>query len=210
MQGEGAMYYTKAVTAAVVLLVGGLTWAQEWIEYVERAQRFSVNFPREPETRDIDYVSERGAVFPARVFSVQNGPSYYAITVVDFTEPGKYDEPTDKTDDTSTERLWILDQRASVAQAARHFRQRGGEVTFDAWHDIDRVEGHMLQITNADESRTFAGIYLHASRLYILEAAVPKGSPPPGMFQQSLSFLDEAGNRVRYDLAADGSRTRIR
>jgi len=27
---------------------------------------------------------------------------------------------------------------------------------------------------------------------------VPERAPPPGLFQQSLSFLDEAGNRVRY------------
>jgi len=71
-------------------------------------------------------------------------------------------------------------------------------VTYDAWHYIDLVAGHQLQLTNADRSRTFASIYLHDSRLYILEATVSSGAPPPGLFQQSLKFLDEEGNGVRY------------
>jgi hypothetical protein len=82
-------------------------------------------------------------------------------------------------------------------------------VTYDAWHHIDLVEGHQLQITNTDRSRTYASMYFHQGRLYILEATVPPGSLPQGLFQQSLSFLDEDGNRIRYQLFADGSRTRV-
>lgn len=88
---------------------------------------------------------------------------------------------------------------ASIDYVAWQFRQRDAEVTYDAWHYIDLVSGHQLQLTNRDGSRTFAGIYLHESRLYILEATVPAGAPPPGLFQQSLVFLDEAGNPVRYN-----------
>jgi hypothetical protein len=54
-------------------------------------------------------------------------------------------------------------------------------------------------MTNPDRSRTFAGIYLHESRLYILEATAPEDAPPPGLFQQSLTLLDEKGARVRYN-----------
>ena len=28
--------------------------------------------------------------------------------------------------------------------------------------------------------------------------SLPQKAPPPGLFQQSLGFLDEAGNHVRY------------
>ena len=63
---------------------------------------------------------------------------------------------------------WEIDIRASVAYAATSFRQRGGEVTYDAYHYIDRIEGHQLQITNEDNSRTYAAMYLHARRLYIV------------------------------------------
>ena len=102
----------------------------------------------------------------------------------------------------------IADVLGSIAFAAWNIRKRGGEVTYDAFHTVDFIEGHLLQITNADQSRSFAGIYLHASRLYILEATVPKGSPPPGHFQQSLGIFDEKGERVRYNLDADGNRAR--
>jgi hypothetical protein len=39
---------------------------------------------------------------------------------------------------------------------------------------------------------------MHENRLYILEGTVPKGAPAPGLFQQSLQFLDKEGKRVRY------------
>ncbi|NIW23366.1 MAG: hypothetical protein GWN29_01725 [Gammaproteobacteria bacterium] len=49
-----------------------------------------------------------------------------------------------------------------------------------------------------DSSRTYAGIYLHDNRLYIIEATVAQGTPPPGMFQQGLRFIDDQGRRIRY------------
>ena len=96
---------------------------------------------------------------------------------------------------------WRIDIMASIQYAATTlFRQReGATVTYDAWHYIDLVEGHQLQLTNADESRSFVGIYLHENRLYVVEATVPRRAPQPGLFQQNLSFLDEAGERVRHD-----------
>jgi len=39
---------------------------------------------------------------------------------------------------------------------------------------------------------------MHENRLYILEGTVPANAPPPGLFQQSLQFLDKDGNRIRY------------
>ena len=64
--------------------------------------------------------------------------------------------------------------------------------------NLDLVEGHQLQLTNADGSRTFAAIHMHANRLYILEGTVPKGAPQPALFQQSLGFIDKDGKRIRY------------
>ena len=113
----------------------------------------------------------------------------------------------DKTEAATGPTNWLYDQRASVARAAREFRQRGGEVTYDAWSHIDRAEGLQLQITNTDGSRTFAGIYLNGntSRLYVLEATVAARSPLPGLFQQSLRLLNEEGSeRIRYLLSAHG------
>lgn len=201
----------KLGAVAIGLLVSARLLAQGWIEYADREQFFSVNFPGEPEISEIDYRSEFGAIYPARVYAVQQRSSAFSVTVVDFTEAKvPHQEPDDKTDDTNPRSLWIYDQLSSIAQAARGFRQRGGEVTLDAWHNIDRVSGHMLQIANEDGSRTFAAMYLHSNRLYILEATVPANAPPPGLFQASLSFLDDEGRAIRYELDPDGTRTRIR
>ena len=95
-----------------------------------------------------------------------------------------------------------------MAYAAWNLRQRGGEITYDAYHYINLIEGHQLQMTNSDQSRTFAAIYLHDSRLYIVEATVPAGSIPPGLFQQSLEILNEDGNRIRYRNLVDAIKVR--
>ena len=54
-----------------------------------------------------------------------------------------------------------------------------------------------------DESRLYAGIYLHAGKLYILEATVPQGAPPPILYQQSLGWVDANGNEIRYRTIGD-------
>ena len=153
-----------------LLVFSGSSFAQGWIEFTSQADRFGVNFPGEPEVQEFDYVSDFNAVFPARTYSVQTGENRFSATVVDFSDSFRIHSEMDKTEAASGPTNWLYDQRASVARAAREFRQRGGEVTYDAWSHIDRAEGHQLQITNADGSRTFAGIYLNGntSRLYVL------------------------------------------
>src|SRR5688572_13234618 len=77
--------------------------------------------------------------------------------------------------------------------------QRDATVTHYMWNFIDLVEGHQLQLTNdRDASRTFVAIYMHDNRLYMLEGTVPAGRPEPGLFQQSLGFVDGSGNGIRY------------
>jgi hypothetical protein len=181
--------------------------AQEWTKYVSFEDRFIVNFPGGPEIEEMTYRSEYGAMLPARIYHVDDGIGRYSVTVVDYTDiEQRLRERPDQTfrgDDMTGDVL------GSVAFAATNMRRRGGEITYDAWAAIDRIAGHQLQITNADQSRTFAGLYLHDSRLYIVEAAVPEGWPPPGHFQQSIGILDAEGKRVRYELDVDGNRTRV-
>ncbi len=196
----------KRVFVVLIVLFSSPTLAQSWFEFVSRTDRFSVNFPSEPEVREFNYASEFDATFPGRVYTARVGDNTYSVTVVDFRESERIHAEMEKTEAASGANAWINDQRASVARAAREFRQRDGEVTYDAWSHIDLVEGHQLQITNRDQSRTFVGIYLHGnvSRLHVLEATVASGSPPPGQFQQSLRFLDEQGERIRYRLSPNG------
>ena len=188
------MRLIRLILAALILSISGPCFAQDWAVYVDRAERFSVNFPGEPTVQEMIYMSEDGSTLPARVYTAQEGPRRYSITVVNYA-------------DTGETVLRASTVRGSIAYAAWNFRKRGGEVTYDAFAQVDRIEGHQLQITNADQSRTFVAIHLHARRLYILEATVPPGSPPPGQFQQSLYILDEEGKRIRYNLDHDGNRT---
>jgi hypothetical protein len=187
--------------AAVVALSASSAFAQAWTDYDSKMDLFSVNFPGAPKVESFTYPSEYGAEFPARSYTVQAGPARYAVTVVDYTNAEQvHAKRTNKTEADSGSMYWQIDVRGSIAFAATKYRQReGATVTHDAWHYIDLVEGHQIQLTNADKSRTFVGIYLHESRLYILEATVPARAPQPGLFQQSLSFLDKDGKRVRYN-----------
>ncbi len=198
------------LSALAALLTAESSLAQGWIKYVDAGQRFMVNFPGDPVVRDIVYTSEYGATLPARVYAAEARSSNYAVTVVDYTDAERLlRERYEGTGEPYRVDLVTSDVLGSVAYAAWALRQRGSEVTYDAWAAIDRIAGHQLQMTNADGSRTFAGIYLHASRLYILEATVPAGRPPPGHFQQSLGILDADGKRIRYSLDVDGTRTRV-
>ena len=63
---------------------------------------------------------------------------------------------------------------------------------------VELVSGRLLQMTNADKTRTFAAIHQHAGRLYIHEATVPPGMPEPILFMQSLGWADEKGLAIRY------------
>ena len=200
------MCFRRVLLPLAVILIAQPVAAQGWFEFRSVEDRYSVNFPAEPIVEDFIYASEFDARYPARTHTVEQGATRYIVTTVDFREARRIHEEMEKTEAASGANAWLNDQRASVAKAAREFRQRGGEVTYDAWSHIDLVEGHQMQITNTDQTRTFIGIYLHghAQRLHILEATVAPGSPPPGQFQQSLRFLNEDGERVRHRLTIDG------
>jgi hypothetical protein len=201
MRFRRVSWFLLATLASAAFLGVAPAFAQQWTTYTNKLDRFEVNLPGQPKVSDITWPSEYGAVFPGRVYAYEDGGNRYTVTVIDYTNAEKiHAARTNRTEADSGAMYWQIDVQASIAYAAAKFRQRpGAKVTFDAWHYIDLISGHQLQITNADQSRTFVGIYLHESRLYILEATVPAKAPQPGLFQQSLSLLDEAGNRVRYN-----------
>ena len=182
---------TRIAAVASILLVPVPGFAQGWIEYVNEVDRFGVTLPGQPSSQEITTTSSQGVTLPARVYTVENGPSRYSVTVVDYSS----------NDD-------ITDVIGAVAHEAWQIRKRDGEITFDAYAQADRIAGHELYLTNPDRSLTLVGIFLHEKRLYILEATVPPGAPPPLLFQQSLHVFDETGERVRYEINADGQRLR--
>jgi len=59
--------------------------AQEWTEYTSRSDLFTVNFPAEPTVREISYSTEYGVTLPGHVYSYQDGPNRYAVSVIDYS-----------------------------------------------------------------------------------------------------------------------------
>jgi hypothetical protein len=182
----------------VLTLFGSLTAsstaAQTWFEFVETEELFSVNLPHEPEVEEFTYHTGFHAELPGKIYTASDAAGDYSVTVVNFA-------PTQLTGGRA-----IWDFRGSVAHAAWEIRKRGGEITHDDWVQIDRIDGHQLQITNSDQTRSYVQIHSHGTRLYIVEARAVPGSTPPIHFQQSLSILDENGDIVRY---ADDFVTRV-
>ena len=194
------------VAAAFVLLVSAPSFAQEWIEYTSRADLFTVNFPGEPEVRDTTYATEYRVNLPGRVHSVENGPNRYSVTVIDYTNVQEVHaeqlegcQAPSRSNANLCNNPWIAELEGAIDFAAWEFLQRDAEVTHYAFYRAERVTGRRIQLTNADESRTFAAIHMHENRLYLFEGTVPLGAPPPGLFQQSLGWVDEEGIRVRYE-----------
>jgi hypothetical protein len=198
------MRLISVTTAALIMVMSGPSFAQEWIQYASRTDFFGVNFPGEPTVQDITYPTEYAITLPGRVYRAISGPSRYTVTVVNYADAEKIHtaraEQCRKNggEGDACQNDWRGDVQGSIVYASWNFFQRNAKVTHYAWYVSDLVEGHRLQLLNADESRTFAAIHRHGTRLYILEATVPKGAPAPGLFQQSLQFLDESGQRLRY------------
>ena len=193
---------TVMVTMMLVLPHSSL--AQNWTDYTSKTDFFHVNFPGEPKVKDITYTTQYGITLPGRVYSVENAPSRYSITVVDYADTEKlHTAQADQCKKNGGEgdacmNDWRGDVQGSIVYASWQFLQRNAKVTHYEWAVVDSVEGHHLQLINPDQSRTFAAIHRHGTRLYILEATVPKGAPAPGLFQQSLMFVDKDGNSIRY------------
>lgn len=182
------------VPIAAALLLVSVAWpasAQEWIEYVNREDRFAVTVPAQPKITDVSYVSQLEVPLRGRLYTFADGPrGHYSLKVIDYT-PSK-DDVTD----------WL----GSVAWEAWQFRKRPGQVVYDAYSQADRIQGHELHILNPDKSMTYASIYMHKRKLYVLEATLPQGGLGSLIFQQSVQFLDETGDAIRYELDDDGSR----
>ena len=194
--------------AVLLALAAGPAGAQNWHQYTSQQDRFRIHTPGEFQVEEISYASEYRATFPARVYSYEDaGGNRFSVTVVDYT-----DSLSIHTERARTEAdyllYWEVDIRASVAYAAANLRSRGGEIVYDAYHYIDRVEGHQLHMVNPDGTRTYAAIYLHDSHLYIVEATIQPGTPPAGQFQQSLEFIDGNGDRIRYQNFAEAIKVR--
>ena len=192
------MPFFRLVILSSILLSGSAV-AQRWIPYSNTLDGFRLMAPGEFEIEEIDFETEYGIVVPARIYSHENNVGRYSVTVVDYRDAQQlHEERIEELDGVYIGIYGQVDVRASVAFAAKKIRDRASTIEYDAYHYINRVDGHQLQTTNPDQTRTFAAIYLRESRLYVVDATVSANTVPPGMFQQSLEFIDEDGELIRY------------
>ena len=198
---------------ALVLSISRSAAAQEWVEYVSKQDGFKVDFPVQPRVTETTWKSEMDYTLPARVYSADKGNEHYSVTVVDYSGLEQQGIERSKTCPPGNQQCrgnntgvvgagyWKQDERGAIVYATFKLLQRDAKLTSLAWEWQDMVEGHFIQMTNnADQSRTFAYVGMHEQKLYILEGTVPKGYPQPGLFQQSMGWVDKDGNGIRYQI----------
>ena len=194
---------------ALLLMSPGFASAQEWQEYVSRQDGFSVNFPGQPRVTETTWRSQLGYTLPARVYSGERGVERVSITVVDYSSleqqgiarwkacpPGN--AQCRDGGPTIGPGYWKQDERGAMVFALAKYLKGPYKVTDYAWDWQDMVEGHSLQLNGQDGRRTLVYTAMHNRKLYVLEASAPEEHPEPGLFQQSLGWLDENGKRIRY------------
>src|SRR5437899_10906093 len=80
------MHLTPLLSTVLMFFLSGPLFAQEWMEFASREDRFTCLFPEQPKATDATYRSEYGADLPARVYSVTQGQSRYSVTVGDYNQ----------------------------------------------------------------------------------------------------------------------------
>ena len=198
-----------AIIVAFLLSIPGLAAAQDWEQYVSRQDGFTINFPGQPRVTETTWQSQLNYTLPARVYSAERGQERYSVTVVNYSfleqqgiERWKACPPGNAQcrDGGATigPGYWKQDERGALVYAVSKYLRAPYQVTYYAWDWQDMVEGTSLQLKSADGRRTLAYFAMHERKLYVLEGSVPEGYPEPGLFQQSLGWLDANGNRIRY------------
>ena len=204
------MRLTPLISSMLVVAMSGTAWAQEWEEFLSKEERFTCNFPGTPTITETTWTSQFGAILPARVYNGTQGTGKFSITVVDYNPIQRLLSERSMSCPAGAETCqgihdwglgyWKNDVRSAVVYAASKFFQRDAKVVNVMANFADLVAGQEVQLANnADQSKTYASIYMHDNRLIILEATVPRNYPPPTIFQQSLGWLDDKGVRIRYN-----------
>jgi hypothetical protein len=210
------MRVARWIAACLVLALTTPASAQEWENFAFIEDAFEVNFPGRPQVENTTWVSQYRYTLPARIYRASRGAERYSATVVDYRGVEKQGAERAKQCPPGAETCigtqdgrqgaiiglgyWKMDIRGALAYATLKLLQRhpNSKVTDYNLQFQQVVEGYFVQLTNPDESRTFAYITMHENRLYIFEGTTPKGYPEPGLFQGSVGFLDANGNSIRY------------
>ena len=175
--------------AALTLLISGAAIAQEWAEFVDRADHFTVNMPGDPQKTDTTFKTAKGTSLAGHVYKASDRRGTYQMTVIDYKNA---------PDELAT----AIDEAAKMVRAK-------GKVTYDGTGMLDNHKSQRLTVEIPNNRRLLAEILVSADkRLYISEADTALNAPPPAQYQASLQVLDDEGVRIRYK--AVGSTERVR
>jgi hypothetical protein len=203
---------TSTLSILLLLSMFGLASAQDdWTDYVNVPDGFHVNFPGQPKITNMTWTSWHQYKYPGHVYTVDRGKEHYSITAIDYSSAREQGIAKAKTCPAGAETClgneqlpgigyWKHDIRGAVPNAVFRLMTRPNEQLKDyGWAQEDLVEGDQLELANSvDGSRTFAFVTMHKMKLFIIEATVPKGYPPPELFIISLGWVDPQGNPIRY------------
>lgn len=181
----------------------------EWAPFASVEDGFSATFPGKPTVESITYATEYRMTLPARVYSAEDALGRYSTTVVDYRGARKlHDDAVAKcraakgangTDGDACQNDFRVEVAGAMDYAAWNLmKQDGVKTTHYMWYFLELVAGRLIQLTNPDQSRTFAVIHQHDGRLYIHKATVKPRMPEPILFMQNLGFVNAQGKNVRY------------
>ena len=182
------------IPAMLALFFSTAAYSQVWSEWADRENRFTVNFPGDPDKKEAPYKTAKGTNLTARVFTAEADPKSrsagtYSVTVVDYRSAPE-------------------EAASAIQEAAATIRAKGAP-KYDAANNIDQMASWRMTIETADKRRILAEILMsNEKRLYIVEANTALSAPPPAQFQASVQILDEDGVRIRYKTV--GSTERVR
>ena len=182
------MRFATLFPAALVLSLASAANAQEWAEFVDRADHFTVNMPGDPAKQDLMYKTAKGTSLPAHVYSAKDRRGDYYMTVVDYRN-------------ASPEEL------ATAIKAASDMVRAKGKPTYDEPGNLDGHHSQRITVETPNGRRRLAEILVsNDKRLYISEAETPINAPPPAQYQASIQVLDDEGVRIRYQGGQENGR----
>jgi hypothetical protein len=199
------MRLSALAPAALVLCVATPAIAQDWARFVSTEDGFSATFPGKPAVTTTTWDTEYRQKLPGRVYSAKDALGRYSTTVIDYRGIEKLHLDAvakcraAKGDGDSCQNDFRVDVAGAMDYAAWTLMRRDGvKTTQYMWYFLELVAGKLLQMTNPDQSRTFAVIHQHDGRLYIHQATVAARQPEPILFMQNLGFVDGKGINIRY------------
>jgi len=201
------MRFITLIPVALIVTVPAL--AQDWQTVTVIEDGFRSNYPGDPTVESISYETEFRLSLPGRVYRAADALGRYSTTVVDYRDAQRlHDERSanclkangaNQQDGDTCQNDFVMEVAGAMDHAVAEFLERDGvRITQYGTYFLDMVSGRLLQLTNSDRSRTYVAVHQHAGRLYIQEATVPADMPEPILFLQSLAWVNDQGQAIRY------------